>query len=179
MKLTLVTGNAHKLAEWQRLSAGRFELVAHKIDLDEMQSLDAREIVRHKLHQAYKQLQTPVVVEDVAAGLDDLGGLPGPFIKWFNEVLGKDALYKLAGHEAAATVRAVAGYYDGIREIFGTGKVHGKVVPARGGEAFGFDSVFVPDGQDLTYSQMERAQKDNLSHRRLSIDDLLSQLEKL
>ncbi len=83
MKLTLVTGNKGKLAEWQRLLPKNIEMTNHDVDLNEIQSLNSEEIVSDKAKRAYKILKTPVVVEDVSVGVEHLCWLPGPFIKIF------------------------------------------------------------------------------------------------
>jgi inosine triphosphate pyrophosphatase len=158
----VVTGNPHKLASFQRhLHDFDFEMV--DIDLPEIQSLSAREIITDKVKRAYEQVGKPVVVEDVSAGLDNLGGLPGPFIKFFEERLGKDALYQLGGAVAPVTVISTIGYYDGSELIIAEGLVHGSTVAPRGENGFGFDSCFVPDGQTKTYAEMTNAEKDSIS----------------
>lgn len=76
--VVFVTGNQKK-AEY--LSNYLGHPVDHqKIELEELQSLDLRDIVRHKVHQAYAAVQRPVIVEDVSLEFAALGRLPGPFI---------------------------------------------------------------------------------------------------
>jgi inosine/xanthosine triphosphate pyrophosphatase family protein len=67
------------------LADGQLEFEMHALDLTEIQSLDSREIVEDKLKRAYELLKTPLIVEDVACGLDSLKGLPGPFFKFFEK----------------------------------------------------------------------------------------------
>ena len=171
---TLVTGNQHKFAQLQRL-LDDVEFDYADIDLPEIQSLDSEEIVEAKLKEAYRQLQRPVVVEDVSCGIDSWNGLPGPFIKFFEKQLGKDAIYQIGG-ETRITVSCVIGYYDGKKTVFGTGIVHGQSVPARGDSGFGFDYCFVPDGQTKTRAEMTDEEKMAVSHRRLAVEDLRSKL---
>ena len=174
--LTLVTGNPGKLAEWRRIVPKQYELEALDVDLTEIQSLDSRKIAADKARRAYEVVGKPVIVEDLAAGLDVLNGLPGPFIKFFQQELGKNALYSLAGRGTAATVSCTVCHFDGTNYTYGEGIVHGHVVPATGDNGFGFDFCFVPHGQAKSFAQMTPAQKDAISHRRLAIDDLLAQL---
>jgi non-canonical purine NTP pyrophosphatase (RdgB/HAM1 family) len=162
--ITVVTGNPHKLAELQKVFPPEIALQSTKLDLDEIQSLDLHEIVRHKLRQAYAAVQSPVVVEDVSAELEALNGLPGPFIKFFNERLGKEALYKLAG-ESRVKIVCSMGYYDGTDEYIVDGVTEGHIVAPRDGEGFGFDFVLIPDGYDKTMSELGLAVKNTISHR--------------
>lgn len=54
---------------------------------------------------------------------------------------------------------------DGNLEAF-DGAVHGTLVwPPRGTEGFGYDPVFVADGHDLTFGEMDPAEKHRISHR--------------
>ncbi|HEX8226267.1 MAG TPA: non-canonical purine NTP pyrophosphatase [Candidatus Saccharimonadales bacterium] len=162
--ITLVTGNPHKLAELQKVFPSDMTLQSMKLDLDEIQSLDVHQIVRHKLHQAYETVGTPVIIEDVSAELAVLNGLPGPFVKFFEERLGRGALYKLAG-ETAATIICSMGYYDGTQEYIVDGIIQGRIVAPREGEGFGFDVVFIPDGYDKTLSELGMDVKNTISHR--------------
>lgn len=173
----LVTGNAHKLAEWRRLLPDNIHIESVDIDLPEIQSIDPEEIVADKARRAYEAVGKPVVVEDVSAGLSRLGGLPGPFVKFFIKTLGQDALFILAGNEhEAATVSCAIAYYDGTDLITVRGDVQGTVVKGRGESGFGFDKTFIPDGQALTYAQMSPTQKDALSHRSVAIRMFVSAL---
>ena len=179
IKFTLVTGNAHKLAEFKRLlpTDCLFDHVA--LDLDEIQSFDSAVIIADKARRAYEIVKKPVVVEDVSAGLDSLNGLPGPFIKYFEMQLGADALYKLAGPGTAATITCTIAYYDGQQMLLSKGIITGSVVPLTIDSGFGFDGVFLPSGQSQTFSQMTSAEKDAISHRALAVQNLLKQLKEL
>ena len=176
--ITLVTGNPGKLLEWQRLFPNKLQLMSRDIDLDEIQSLDMDKIIADKAQRAFAALLTPIIVEDVSAGIDDLGNLPGPFIKFFEQKLGLDALYQMARcGGAAATILATVAYYDGSALIVGRGEVHGTVCKPRGTNGFGFDACFVPNGQQKSYGEMQAAEKDTFSHRAIAIKDLAQKLE--
>jgi XTP/dITP diphosphohydrolase len=58
---------------------------------------------------------------------------------------------------------------DGRNYVF-EGRVDGVLTfPPRGGQGFGYDPVFVPDGYDLTFAEMQPAQKKEMSHRARAI----------
>lgn len=162
------------------MAEGFLDFTMHDLDLTEIQSLDLEEVVKDKLQRAYEQLKAPVIVDDVSAGLDDLEGLPGTFIKFFNQKLGGDALYKLAGQkEAPVTVRCIAAYYDGKTMLLGNGEIHGTVVTPHGSNGFGFDVCIVPDGETRTMAEMTEQEKMQVSHRGHAFRDLLKQLQTL
>lgn len=174
-RFSLITGSAHKLAEWQRIVPSSILFDHHDFDLEEIQSMDNRKIISHKVRLAYAKVNRPVVVEDINAGLDALSGLPGPFIKFFEQKLGPDALYQLAPpHNKATTVTCTVAYYDGTTiEIF-EGVIKGHVVALTAGSGYGFDHVFVPQGHDQTFSQMSNNEKNKISHRAQAVKRLVS-----
>lgn len=86
-----ITGNQHKAEYLARLLAMPIE--HRSIELEELQSVSLEKIVEHKARQAYQAVGQPVLLEDVALGFVALGGLPGPFIKFFTEL--DDGLEKL------------------------------------------------------------------------------------
>ena len=178
--ITLVTGNPGKLAEWQRLFPADFNLEAVDVDLDEIQSLDLEAIAVDKAKRAYEKVGKPVLVEDVSAGLDSMGGLPGPFIKYFEVTLGMDALYQLrkAQDEPGSATCTIA-YFDGKTVLTASGTVRGTIVAPRGDYGFGFDHCFAPAGQPKAYGEMTPDEKDAVSHRALAVRQLVDKLRTL
>lgn len=179
-EILLVTGNPHKLHEWQQSMPSEVMLASVDIDLPEIQSDDPIEIVEDKAKKAYEVVGKPVIVEDVSAGLVELAGLPGPFIKFFMKKLGQSALFQLAGQKegSRAIVSCAATYYDGENSVSVKGDVNGTIVAPRGNSTFGFDVTFVPDGYEHTYAEMDSKVKNTISHRGLAITKLLDALHK-
>lgn len=176
----LISGNQHKLDELRQIFTERIDLKLKKLNLPEIQSLDPQEIVSEKLKNAYTKTNQPVIVEDVSAELECLNGLPGPFVKYFEEKMGKGSLWRLAqGYENKnLVIRCVMGFYDGSEFIFGEGRVSGKVVSPRGDNGFGFDFVFMPDGYGKTTSQMSLEEKNDMSWRGIAARKLADKLHE-
>lgn len=177
--ITIVTGNPGKLREYESLlpKGSKLSFAIHKLDLPEIQSLDSEAIVRDKLLRAFDILQSPVIVEDVSAGLDSMGGLPGPFFKFFEEKLGCSALLYLTKQpNETVTITCTIGYYDGTARLFSRGELHGKVVEPRGKNGFGFDPVVIPEGETRTMAEMTPEEKNTISHRSKAVSSLLKQL---
>lgn len=146
--VTFITGNENKAKFLARLLG--MELDYHKLNLDEIQSIDPKEVVEHKVRQAYGILKRPVLVEDTCMGLDVLGGLPGPFIKFFIEQEGgAEKICRMADglDSRRATATVTFGYYDGEKLEFFQNSIHGEIAHRPGKEVngFGWDVVFVPD----------------------------------
>lgn len=153
-EVVFITGNQSK-ADY--LSKYLGHPVEHqKIDLDEIQSLDLKEIVLHKMRQAYEKIQKPVLVEDVSLEFDALGRLPGAFIRWFLDELGYERVCRLLdGKSRSATARCMFGYFDGQNEHYFEGSLKGKIPEnPRGTGGYGWDSIFIPEGYEVTRAEM-------------------------
>jgi non-canonical purine NTP pyrophosphatase (RdgB/HAM1 family) len=146
--LTYITGNPEKAASFSRYSGLKVRHV--KVDLEEIQTLDHRELVQHKARQAYSEVGSPVLVEDVFLTFDAWGSLPGPFVKYFVEAKeGVENMCRML--DGFANRRAVAscvfGIYDGERTFVLKGEQAGKIAyEPRGVGGYGFDRIFIPDG---------------------------------
>lgn len=162
----LVTGNPGKLAEARRLCGADLDAVA--IDLPEIQSLDLGTVLRAKGAEAWRRLRRPLVVEETGLELGALGGFPGPLVKWMLEAAGAAGIARtaIALGDPAVTARCALLYLDGARQVLGDGTTHGALVlPPRGSGGFGWDPVFLPDGEALTYGELPAARKDAIGHR--------------
>jgi non-canonical purine NTP pyrophosphatase (RdgB/HAM1 family) len=155
MKATFITGNPNK-AEFFKKYAD-LEVDHHKLDLDEIQSLDLVEVVTHKALQAYKVLQRPVFVEDVSLELSALGRLPGTFIKHFIDEIGLEAICRLADpfDNRSAIGKTAYGYCDenGV-QVF-EGAIYGTIPEhPQGDSGFGWDPIFIPEGYTQSRAQL-------------------------
>jgi non-canonical purine NTP pyrophosphatase (RdgB/HAM1 family) len=152
-EVTFITGNLNKAAVFAKYMD--FPIAHRKVELDEVQSLDLREITTHKIRQAYKLVKSPVLVEDTGCSLDAFGRFPGPFIKWMMKEISLEEICRLVdGRDRGAKASICYGYYNGNDLKFFEGSIHG-VVPdhPRGSDGFGFNAIFIPDGDSLTYAE--------------------------
>jgi inosine triphosphate pyrophosphatase len=67
-----------------------------EIDLPEFQG-EPEDIAIKKCEQAVREVDGPVIVEDTCLCFNALGGLPGPYVKWFLQTLKPEGLPKLLG----------------------------------------------------------------------------------
>lgn len=160
-EVVFITGNQFKADYFAKLMGLPIE--HQKVDLDELQSLDLHEIVEHKVRQAYDVVKKPVIVEDVSLEFTALGGLPGPFIKFFIEHTGLEECCRMLDGFAdrSATIRCTFGYYDGQRlELFDQA-MPGRISDhPRGESGWGFDKYFIADGTDITRGEMTPAENE-------------------
>ena len=129
----------------------------------------------------------PALADDSGLCVHALGGEPGVYsARWAGE--GKD--FNLAMEKVEAELEKMApsnpdrsahfacaltlAWPDGHRETF-EGTVNGAMTwPARGNKGFGYDPVFVPDGFDITFAEMDPVKKHSMSHRANAFAQLVS-----
>ncbi|XP_005795604.1 inosine triphosphate pyrophosphatase [Xiphophorus maculatus] len=168
--VVFVTGNPKKVEEVVHILGDQFpyKVVSKKIDLPEYQG-EPDEVCIQKCKEAARQIDGPVIVEDTCLCFRALGGLPGPYIKWFLNQLQPTGLHTLlAGFEdksawALCTFAFSAGRGEPV-QLF-RGKVEGMIVEPRGPPDFGWDPCFEPDGYDKTYAELPKEVKNSISHR--------------
>ncbi|MFA6296587.1 MAG: non-canonical purine NTP pyrophosphatase [Patescibacteria group bacterium] len=152
--VTFITGNQNK-ADY--LSKYLGHPVDHiKLDLDEIQSTDLKEIVEHKVRQAYEKIKKPVIVEDVSLEFVALGGLPGPFIKFFVEKVPFDVICSMInGQTRKAIARCVFGYFDGKDLKLFESSLDGEIAKIPSGKnGYGWDRMFIPQGYAVTRASL-------------------------
>lgn len=185
-RLTFVTGNAGKLAELRRqLEPRGIQVVQDKRGYPEIQAATLREVAeagaRHLLAEG---LRPPFLLEDSGLFVAALRGWPGVYSRHALDTVGIPGLLKLMADVEAemrtAAFQACLLYVDGSGKprVF-EGTCPGRIAErAAGGGGFGFDPVFVPKGEELTFAQMEPAQKARSSHRGMAVRAFLDFLDE-
>jgi XTP/dITP diphosphohydrolase len=120
----------------------------------------------------------PSLADDSGVSVSGLGGAPGIYsARWAEKPdgSGRDFAYAMEqvrlklGDNPDRGARFVCAlslcWPDGHCETV-EGEIRGQLVwPARGTKGFGYDPIFVPDGHDRTFGEMEAAEKHGMSHR--------------
>lgn len=111
----------------------------------------------------------PLIVEDSGLFIESLNGFPGALSSYVYKKIGITGVLKvLEGvSNRRAYFKSVVAYasLDYNVKLF-TGVVYGRISErARGTKGFGFDPIFIPDGDDRTFAEMELEDKNKLSHR--------------
>jgi XTP/dITP diphosphohydrolase len=177
MNLILVTGNDDKLREAQRI-LGR-PLAREKLDLPEVQAATTAEVALEKARAAFATLGKPVVVEDAGVELAAFGSFPGPFIKFWEKLGGLESICRAVDgtKDRRVTAVCVLGVCTADEAFVVEGRVSGTVADApRGTNGFGWDAIFVPEGETRTFGEMSAGEKDAISHRRRAWEALAARL---
>lgn len=172
MAIYFITGSKDKLLEIKSVLGDVEQL---EIDLPEIQSLNAREIIEEKLKEARKHHLGEFIVEDTSLYFSALNGLPGPFVKWFLKAIGNEGLYKIVKTfgNSQAEVKTIIGYASAEGEIkFFEGNFTGTIVEPRGNNGFGWDSIFQPNGTNKTFAELTTGEKNSFSMRKIAAEKL-------
>lgn len=108
--------------------------------------------------------------------IDVLGGLPGPYIKWFVEKIGPQGIYRMIKdwndkNATAICMIAFCEKADCPIQVF-KGTVRGNIVQPKGNNLFGWDPCFRPEGYDQTFAEMDSSIKNKISHRFNALNSL-------
>lgn len=146
-----------------------------KTDLDEIQELDLKKIIKHKVEQAYTKVRAPVFVDDVSVEIDAWQGFPGPFVKFIREIGGNKLFLHMLRHEKNRKLKVIAmlGFHDGKKIHYFSGEADCMVTKKEKGKlGWGLDSVLIPKGHSLTWGEMNEEEKNSTSHRRKALNKL-------
>ncbi|MEP3345147.1 MAG: RdgB/HAM1 family non-canonical purine NTP pyrophosphatase [Litoreibacter sp.] len=146
---------------------------------------------RIKAHAAAVATGLPALSDDSGIEVDCLNGAPGVYTAdWSETPTGRDFVLAMTrtydevqktGVPAPWTARfcatLVLAWPDGHDEVF-PGTMEGQVVwPMRGDEGHGYDPIFQPNGYDITFGEMDRWEKNKISHRANAFQKLVKAFE--
>lgn len=182
-RLLIATHNQGKLDEMAHLLSphGVTVVGAAEMNLPEPEETETTFVgnARIKAHAAAKATALPALSDDSGIEIDALGGAPGVYTAdWAETPQGRDFVMAMERtHRELEAVNAphprgarfcctlVIAWPDGHDEVF-PGVMPGQVVwPMRGSQGHGYDPIFVPDGHDITFGEMDRWEKNKISHR--------------
>lgn len=182
-RLLVATHNAGKLEEITALLApyGVTVTGAAAMGLPEPAETGTTfvENARIKAQAAAQATGLPALSDDSGIEVAALGGAPGVYTAdWAETPTGRDfgmamsrtwqaleAVYAPEPRLAQFCCTLVLAWPDGHDEVF-AGVMPGRIVwPMRGDHGHGYDPIFQPDGQDKTFGEMDRWQKNRISHR--------------
>ena len=148
--MLFITGNKNKLKEFQEILG--FKIESRDLDIQEMQEVDVLKVSADKAKKAFQILKRPVITEDTGLFFDELNGLPGALIKWFEKRLSYQEICDMIRKDRNATARVCISYYDGNNLEQFTGEVRGQISKTPKGEnGFGWASIFIP----VSYTHLE------------------------
>lgn len=190
-ELIFATNNEHKVAEMQAAAGNNIKIITLKnagIDIDIPEPHDTLQAnAREKSHTIFEITGKNCFSEDTGLEVMALNGEPGVKSaryagedKAFEKNIDK-LLQNLEGKEnRQAQFRTVISLIWNGKEYFFEGICKGIITKERRGtNGFGYDAVFIPEGNTKTFAEMTMAEKGEYSHRRKASDKLVLFLQTL
>jgi XTP/dITP diphosphohydrolase len=179
-KVVIATHNSGKLTELRDLLApyGVEAVSAGELNLPEPEETGSTfiENARIKAHAATKATGLPAFADDSGLAIEALGGEPGiysarwagpnkDFAQAMQTIEDKLRALKTSNRRAQFVAALCLAWPDGHTEDF-EARVDGTLVwPPRGDKGFGYDPIFLPDGFDRTFGEMDADEKHGLPPR--------------
>jgi XTP/dITP diphosphohydrolase len=195
-RIVLASRNEGKLAELRRILGPEYELVGLPESAPDVAETGAtfEENALLKARAAVGETGLIAVADDSGLTVDELNGMPGVLSARWSGLPGGDPTRDEANlrlvlaqlnetppdRRGAAFVCAAAVAFPDGRELVLRGDVRGRLLTGpRGTGGFGYDPIFVPDGETHTTAEMSPAEKDAISHRGRAFRALAAKLSEL
>jgi len=185
MKLIFATNNKNKVEEIKHLTNHKFQIFTLQevgIDIDIPEPHDTLEAnATEKSTTIYTLTNEAVFSEDTGLEVAALGGAPGvKSARYAGEGRNmQDNIHKLLLElkdkpSRAAQFRTVASLIIKGKEYQFEGICKGHITTTQDGtNGFGYDPVFIPEGSDTTFANMDITEKNKFSHRKKAVQQLI------
>jgi XTP/dITP diphosphohydrolase len=206
-KIVFATNNQHKLEEIRSILGEDFEVLSlsdigcHEDIPETSDTLEGNAI--QKAQYVFDKYDYACFADDTGLEVEALGGEPGIYSARYAALDGDDSishdseanmaklLRKLEGIEnRKARFRTVIALIttkdnspsligrDGVGLLLFEGIVNGSIIKERrGGEGFGYDPIFQPEGYDKTFAELGNEVKNHISHRARAVQKLADYLK--
>jgi non-canonical purine NTP pyrophosphatase (RdgB/HAM1 family) len=177
MHIFFATSNKGKVPSVARVLAEfGIEVRQFDVDIPELQAETASEIAFAKAKWAFEQLSQPVIVVDSAFHILNLGGFPGPNVKWATKQIGLEGYLRLLSpwqkaEDRSCSFQDALAYMDGqlsepkifLRNIYGH-LGHQITGEKKKDEKSPLWRLFIPRGHKKTLAEM--SDEELLAHRK-------------
>lgn len=185
------TNNQHKVDEVKNILGNRFSIISLKeagIDIDIPEPYNSlEENAREKSSVIFQLTGKNCFSEDTGLEVASLNGAPGvKSARYAGDDSNSEANIKKLLIELGVTKRREARFKTVISLMFNgaeyqfEGICEGIILDVRkGGSGFGYDSVFVPEGSNKSFAEMDITEKSIFSHRKKAINKLIYFLQHI
>ena len=192
-ELVFATNNQHKIKEINNLAGSRYSILGliEKGIKEEIPEdfFTLEENAMQKASYIYDKYGYNCFADDTGLEIDALAGEPGVFSARYS-LIGdpvypdmnvtegniRKVLEKMAGlTNRSARFRTVIALIINQEKYYFEGSVEGTItLHASGNEGFGYDPVFLPEGYDRTFAEMDLIEKNKISHRAIAVTKLVN-----
>jgi XTP/dITP diphosphohydrolase len=193
MKLIIASNNAHKIYEIKKILSGKFDriLSLREAGIDHETVEDGKTFIENALKKAREISEISgecALADDSGITAHALGDKPGIYSARYASTSDGNAkdednnallLKNLSDKEdkTAHYTAAIALVYPDGREVTAEGYMYGRIIDTpRGTRGFGYDPLFVMDGEERTVAEMTDEEKNAVSHRANALKSLLEKI---
>lgn len=192
MRLIIASNNKHKIYEIKKILGGCFDeiLSLSEAGIDHETVEDGSTFMENAMKKAREIAEIsnePSLADDSGITAHALGDEPGIFSARYSGGHGNDEdnnallierLRDKDDKSAHYTCAMVLAYPDG-KTITAEGYMYGRIIEeGRGEHGFGYDPIFIPDGESRTAAELSDEEKNAISHRGRALSLLLSKLKE-
>ncbi|MBC7694116.1 MAG: non-canonical purine NTP diphosphatase [Burkholderiales bacterium] len=185
MQLIFATHNQNKLKEVRSLIPDSINLLSldevhFKKDIEETETtIEGNAILKAKT--IYEETGINCFADDSGLLVDALNGAPGVYSARYagEQKSDRDNMEKLlqelqGKQERSAYFKTVMALIINDKKYLFEGIIKGKIMPEKAGtNGFGYDPVFMPDGYNQTFAQMDQETKNSISHRGIALKKMV------
>ena len=185
MQLVFATHNPGKLQEVREILAPKYEVLGltdlndHEEIIEDADTLEGNAII--KAETVWKRHGMNCFSDDTGLEIPALNGAPGVYSARYAgpQKNSEDNMVKVLHelkdkNDRSAQFRTVmALQWNGKTELF-EGIVKGQIAEERSGsKGFGYDPVFIPEGYNISFAEMDAQLKNSMSHRGRAMEKLI------
>ncbi|WP_222537749.1 RdgB/HAM1 family non-canonical purine NTP pyrophosphatase [Pedobacter polysacchareus] len=188
-ELVFATNNKHKTEEVGNLLRGQYKVlnlsdIGCTVDIPETGSTFA-ENATLKSQYVLENYQLDCFADDSGLEIEALNQEPGIYSARYSGIKDDAAnlnlvLQKMEGQtNRKARFRTVVSLFKNQQNYLFEGIINGHIAEKpMGTQGFGYDPIFVPDGDDISFAQMSMEQKNEISHRAIAMRKLIAFLKE-
>lgn len=188
MELIFASHNENKVTEIREILTGKIKLLSLNdigfFDEIEENGLSLEENAKIKAETIYNKTGKNVFADDTGLFVEALDGAPGVYsARYADTGDSKDNIKKLLNELHGQKNRSA--YFKTLICLFWkdeihfiSGEIHGQITEEQKGKSgFGYDPVFLPDGYNMNFAEMDLKQKNEISHRARAVQKLINFVE--
>ena len=177
-----VTSNNGKFKEVEaKLAPLGFEVVQERHDYPEVQADNLDDVAMFGMEYLKEVGMAEFIIEDSGLFIEPLGGFPGIYSSYILKTLCNPGILRLLGDrkDRGAIFRSCFGHFSTAHgPALIKGECKGSIsFEQRGKGGFGFDPIFIPDGEERTFAEMSVEEKNSMSHRGRALEALFKHLQ--
>jgi XTP/dITP diphosphohydrolase len=192
-KIIIATTNSGKLREIKRIFSDSSMKILSLSDFPNFPEIiedgnSFEENAEKKARLVYEITGIPALGDDSGLDVEQLGGAPGIYSARYSgegatyESNNKKLLKELEKYPLPHLAKfvCVAVYYNGKEKIVKRGEIMGQIISSpKGTNGFGYDPIFIPDGFNITFAELNIDEKNRISHRAKAFTEMKNILVSL